>query len=97
MTPFAPTLGKLHHGRDRVFDALRPHARPLTLACGLAGALLVWSVPAATETRCMMVKQAALGWQAAIALSIALTALAWYAHKPAQHRIKAIRQRLARD
>lgn len=97
MTHFALTLDKLHLGRDRVLQALRPHARPLTLACGLAGALLVWSVPAAQETRCMMVKQAALGWQAAVSLSVALTALTWYAHKPVLQRVRKIRQRLARD
>ena len=35
MTQFALTLDKLH--LDRVTNALRPHARSLTLACGLAG------------------------------------------------------------
>jgi len=95
MTQFALTLDKLH--LDRVTNALRPHARSLTLACGLAGALLVWSVPAAPETRCMLVRQSALSWQAAIALSIALTALAWSAYEPALQRVRTLRQRFARD
>ena len=95
MSQFAATMTML--GNHRAVQALRPHARPLILACGLASALLVWSIPAAPATRCLMVKQAALGLQGAISLSLVLTALAWYVHKPVLQRVQALRQGLARD
>lgn len=97
MSQFTISMTKLHLGPDRVMHMLRAHARPLVLACGLAGALLVWSMPAASEGRCMIAKQAALGWQAAISLSIALTVLTWYSHKPVVQRVRSLRQRFARD
>jgi hypothetical protein len=97
MTQFALALDKLHLDRSRVLAALRPHARPLTLACGLAGALAVWSMPAAQEARCMLVAESSLSWQTGTSLSIALTALAWYVHKPVLQRVRTIRQRFARD
>src|SRR6188508_2812744 len=97
MSPLASPISTLHLGRDRVLQALRPHARPLTLACGLASALIVWSVPAATEVRCPLVRQAALGWQGAISMSIALTVLAWYSHKPMLRQLLTIWRRPARD
>ena len=40
MSQFAATMTML--GNHRAVQALRPHARPLILACGLASALLVW-------------------------------------------------------
>ena len=95
MSQFAATMTML--GSHRVLQALRPHARPLILACGLLGALLVWAVPAAPTARCMMAGHAALGWQGATSLSIVLTMLAWYVHKPVLQRVQALRQGFARD
>ena len=95
MSQFAATMTML--GSHRAVQALRPHARPLILACGLASALLVWAIPAAPATRCLMVKQAALGLQGAISLSLVLTTLVWYGHKPVLERVRALRQRLPND
>ena len=97
MNPIALAVNRHHFERVGALQTLRPHAGPLILACGLAGALLAWSMPAAPETRCMLAQQAALGWQAALSLSIALTALVGYAHKPVLRRWRTIGLRLRRD
>jgi len=95
MSQFAATMTLL--GSHRMLQALRPHARPLILACGLASALLVWSIPAAPAARCMLGGQASLGWQGALSLSIVLTALAWFVHRPVLQRLRTFRQRLSHD
>ena len=73
----------------------RRNANSLVLGCMLGAALLAWMIPAAAETRCMMVQQRGLGLQGALSLSIVLTALAWFGHKPMLQRARAIRQRLS--
>ena len=78
--------------RVRVRGFARQHAHALVLACTLTAALIVSLVPAAGATRCIMVEQQTLGTQGALSLSIALTALAWWVHKPALRFIAARRR-----
>jgi hypothetical protein len=94
---FAARLTTLDFASHRLVHFARRNARALVLACGLAGALAVWSLPAAPETQCMLAKQAALGWHAMVSLSIALTALAWSVHRPVLQRFAEIRRRISAD
>src|SRR5687768_2171002 len=96
MSPVTSALSQFHLARARAIDALRPHARPLVLACMLAGSLLVWTAPAASESRCMLVKQVAFTAQATLALSMVLTTLAWYFHKPILRHASALPKRVSR-
>ena len=77
------TLTGLDAPRDRLEAFARRHAQPILLGCMLGAALLVLTMPSAAETRCVFAGQQGLGMQAAASLSIVLTALAWWVHKPA--------------
>jgi hypothetical protein len=97
MTPFDSGLSRLHLHRERAIEALRPHARPLVLACMLAASLLVWTAPAASQSRCMLVQHAVVSAQTLVALAMVLTTLAWYFHKPALRHARALRERMLRQ
>ena len=75
----------------RVVGFARQHSSALILGCMLSAALAVWFYPAAPETRCLLVKQQALGIRGGLSLSIVLTALGWWAHKPAMRFIRSRR------
>jgi hypothetical protein len=92
---FAASLTTFDLGSPRLAQFARRNARALILACGLAGALVFWSPSTASETQCMLVQRAAFGWRAAVSLSIALTALAWFVHRPALERLSALRRRIS--
>ena len=83
MTELTTNPNRLDSMRAGLDAFIRRNANALILGCMLGAALAVWMVPAAAETRCMMVKQQGLGLQGALSLSIVLTALAWRTHKPA--------------
>lgn len=91
----ARSLSLLDFGSPRLAQFARRNARALILACGLAGALVFWSPSTASETQCMLVQRSAFGLHAAASLSIALTALAWFVHRPALERLAALRQRMS--
>lgn len=57
----------------------------------LGAALAVWMIPVTAETRYMLASQGGLGIQGALSLSIALTALGWWAHKPALQFLRSRR------
>ena len=78
---FAP--GHFDQTRARALAFAKANSSALILGCMLSAALGVWMIPGAAETRCMLAKQLALGMQGDMSLSIALTALGWWAHKPA--------------
>ena len=91
MSELTLTPSRFSDAHARVMAFARQHSSALILGCMLAGALGVWLYPAAPETRCMFVKQRALGMQGALSLSIVLTALGWWAHKPAMRFIRSRR------
>ena len=78
--------------RDRLNGFARRHAQPILLGCMLGAALLVLTMPGAAQTRCTFAGQQGLGTQAAASLSIVLTALAWWVHKPALRFAAALRR-----
>jgi hypothetical protein len=78
--------------RDRPEGFARRHAQPILLGCLLGAALLVLTMPGAAHTRCMLAGQQGLGMQGAAALSIVLTALAWWVHKPALRYAASLRR-----
>ena len=97
MSEVISVSGKFHLLREQSVAALRPHARPLVLACMLAASLLVWTAPAASESRCMLVQHAVVSAQTLVALAMVLTTLAWYFHKPVLQHARALRERMLRQ
>ena len=95
MTALSATLHQFDGARGRVAVFARRHSSSLILACMLGAALIAWTWPAAAESRCMLVRQAALSMQTAASLAIALTALAWRFHKPVMQRLAALRSKQA--
>ncbi len=91
----ATSLTSLDLSSSRLAQFARSNARALVLACGLAGALVFWTLPTAPETQCMLVKRSALSWHALVSLSMALTALAWAFHRPVLERVAAFRRRIS--
>jgi hypothetical protein len=83
MTALLLTPGRFDEARERVLAFAKANSGALVLGCMLSAALGVWMIPAAAETRCMLAQQRAIGMQTALSLSIALTALGWWARKPA--------------
>ena len=75
--------GRFDEARGRALAFAQANSAALVLGCMLSAALAVWMIPTAAETRCMLVEQRALGIRGALSLSLALTALGWWAHKPA--------------
>jgi hypothetical protein len=91
----ATRLTTLDLASHRFAQFARQNARALVLACGLASALVFWSLPTAPETQCMLVRRSALSWHALVSLSIALTALAWTFHRSVLERVAAFRRRIS--
>jgi hypothetical protein len=97
MSEVVSALGQFHRVREQAVAALRPHARPLVLGCMLAASVLAWTAPAASQSRCMLVQHAVVSIQTLVALSMAVTTLAWYFHKPILRRARALRDRMLRQ
>jgi hypothetical protein len=91
MTALTLTPGRFDAARERGLTFARANSSALVLACMLGAALGVWMIPAAAETRCMLATQRGLGMQGALSLSFAMTALGWWAHKPAQRFLRSRR------
>ena len=92
MTELTVSLSKFGATRGRLEGFARRHAQPVLLGCMLGAALLVQTMPSAAPTRCVLAGQQALGMQAAASLSIVLTALAWWVHKPALRCVASLRR-----
>ena len=92
MTVSTLAAGRFDAARSRAKTFARANSGALVLGCMLGAALAVWFVPAAAESRCMLVQQRALGIQGALSLSIALTALGWWLHKPALRFLRSRRE-----
>ena len=90
MSELTVTPSRFDHIPARVLGFARQHSGALILGCMLGAALGVWLYPAA-PARCMLVEQRTLGIRDALSLSIALTALGWWAHKPAMRFIRSRR------
>jgi hypothetical protein len=91
MTELTLAPSRFDEARERVLAFAKANSGALVLGCMLSAALGVWMIPAAAETRCMLATQRGLGMQGALSLSFAMTALGWWAHKPAQRFLRSRR------
>ena len=92
MAELTVSPSKLDGPRDRLEAFAGRHAQPIVLGCMLGAALLVQTMPGAAATRCTFAGQQGLGIQAAASLSIVLTALASWVHKPALRLAASLRR-----
>ena len=93
MNAMNATLTRFDGACDRLDRMVERNAGAIVLACLLSAALLVWLVPAAPATRCMLVRSQAMSVQSMVSLSIALTALAWQFHAPALRWAASLRRK----
>src|SRR5687767_13896920 len=91
MTELTLAPSRFDQARERVLTSAKANSSALVLGCMLGAALTVWMIPVAAETRCLLASQRGLGMQGALSLSFALTALGWWAHKPALKFFRARR------